>query len=204
MTKYSIGIGIFAITLSVFACKNEIKQEGKQEIVPKNAITDLSKISPVDCKDCAFVSDSVKIGSTIGCGDFFVSKVISKDLVVGVAINPEKIKFSTSFQTFDATKNNIAEVSLTQCCNLNSFFRELCNDARYLEDCKTRTWKLTKGEIDFKVSEVFNGKYRNCETPYYTTTVLLKNAIFQLENSDEIIYLENIEIKDVHVGWCAG
>ena len=112
MTKYSIVIGIFAITLSVFACKNEIKQESKQEIVPENAITDLSKISLMDCKDCAFVSDSVKIGSTIGCGDLGVHKVISKDLVAKVVINPEKIQFSTSFQTFDATKNNIADVSL--------------------------------------------------------------------------------------------
>ena len=39
---------------------------------------------------------------------------------------------------------------------------------------------------------------------YAFITEIFKNTTFQLESSNEIIYLENVEIKEVEVGWCAG
>ena len=33
---------------------------------------------------------------------------------------------------------------------------------------------------------------------------IFKNATFQLENRNGMIYLEKIEIKEVEVGWCMG
>lgn len=161
--------------------------------------------SNMDCSQCTFKSSSktkIPIGTNKGCGDFVVLQVVAKDLVAQVYFDHKIIKYSTDFQEFTDIIPAGTAIGISQHCDLENYWANLCNDV-LIERCKEqRNWKFTKGKVSYKVSKVFS-KY-DCATEMYKANVIVENADFQLENTIETIHFDKIEFKDVEVGWCPG
>jgi hypothetical protein len=138
----------------------------------------------------------------VGCGDFVVYKIVGDDLVLSIWIDHERVPFSTDFQVFEnAAFASFAQIQMKQVCNPAQQLRNVCNDVITGEHCPIATWSLLDGKLSFKVNRVLS-EY-NCSDSYYVT-VLLENATFRKNGSDELRYLHYTEFRYVHVGWCAG
>lgn len=137
-----------------------------------------------------------------GCGDFVVNGLMEDGTILSIRIDNRKILFSTDFQTFDnVADENFATVEIEENCDIEKEWYEVCNDVLSGNSCQSTYWRLTKGKLSFKVSKVLSA-YK-CNEPYLTT-VILENAEFKKDGSDETLVIDKFQFKDVLVGTCAG
>ena len=137
-----------------------------------------------------------------GCGDFIVAKIIAEDKILSVWIDRKKITYSTQFKTFEnIATESFATVEIEQNCNIEAIWYGVCNDVFQDPGCPSTRWTLQKGKLSFKVSKVPTAAECN---DFYLATVILENAEFKKDSSNENQLIEIIELKNVQVGWCAG
>lgn len=144
------------------------------------------------------------VGETTGCGNFFVARVIEEDKILSIWIDHEKITFSTDFQVFEnAVEENFVVLDLEQNCEIDEIWYGTCNDVAGLSKCSSTHWKPTQGKLSFKVSKVLD--FYDCFTnELYEATVILEDATFRKEGSNETLSFDNTTFSNVLVGWCAG
>jgi hypothetical protein len=135
-----------------------------------------------------------------GCGDFFINKIISGDMIASVFIDHTKIAFTEDFQSFeDIAKENFATVEILQNCEIDKVWTGVCNDVFEQTSCANTYWSLQSGKLMFKTDT------ENCSGTYpYLATVLLYNAVFQKEGSNETKMFDKIEFFNVPVGFGSG
>ncbi len=134
-----------------------------------------------------------------GCNDFSVHKRISNDMIASVSIDRDKIAFTENFQSFEnIVLETFAEVEITQNCEIQKVWSNLCNDAIDIPNCPITFWKLQSGKLEFKTEG------EQCEGNTYLATVNLYNATFIKDGSTETQTFEKIEFYHVAVGFGSG
>jgi hypothetical protein len=140
--------------------------------------------------------------NTKGCGGFGIYHKMDSTKLLNIYIDNKKTTFLTTFQVYEHIENEVfANISVEENEEVNVLFNNICNDVLTFPTTQIVLWKLSSGKLSYKVSEI--PEQFNCNS-IYRASILLQNAIFIKENSNEIYKIDSLDIKNVTVGICAG
>lgn len=149
------------------------------------------------------LSDLLGLPSSFGCSSFRVYKINYtgyNDIGIAVTGNREKLNLSETEQTFDLSKIDAQD--------LNVEIKKFASGSQgYYCDCVfegelSDTWTSVSGTVKIKIVQDYEGNPETFEK-IYIINVILENIILK-NDKENIIIVNQLEFKNVSVGWLPG